>query len=237
MKHQAPYKLPKAMITGTATKPDAVTHMMLCGWQYERVIDRGMASNAALWNRCAMQCSSPSIVIMGESARPTRRQLEIFYGLFEQGFYLVIGSGVEFFGFKKQLLQQIGPFNEDKGLADMLFRMWEGDFAIADIPMEISTGNSLRNKKTIWGNDIEKKKTLQKWDIRKEVCERAEAEPDYKYNFGRGPNCSRLPWSFSRFGETTKYFSEILLPRNGEGHHKKLADVSVLKAHRKFLDK
>lgn len=232
MKPPRESKIPKVMISGDSTNPPIIHHMMLCDWPHERVISCGISSKGALWNRCALQCDSQYVIITQEFIRPTRRQLEIFYGLFEQGFYFVIGDGQDFFGFKKQLLQQVGSFDESLGIADMVFRLWEGNYAIADVPMGTSTGS-----KSIWGDDEEKKKTLQKWDTRREICERTKSDPQYGYNFGEGSNTKRLPWSFSRFGGSTKFFSEVLLPRSGEIYEPELAKRAIQKASREFLVK
>jgi len=230
------------MITGkTMHGEKAVEHLKLNGWKRERVIDRGFTSLAQLWNSCAAQCEdSDCVVIMSEAARPTRRQLELFFGLFQQGYFLVLGKGVNCFGIQKQLLRELGPFDESCGLADMIFRMWQNNYAISDMGIVPVLKAIPQYESGIWGTPSEKKQTLKKWDTRKEVCSKdLEDTCERVYDWGPSPKemATRLTWDFSRFDINTQFFKDVLPFENLATRDHRLPELAILRAHREFIPK
>ena len=237
--------LPHIVIAGTSQEggETASQHLRLVGWPHDRVIDRGFNSLSQLWNCCVVQCEdADSVIIMSEAARPTRRNLELFFGLFRQGFFLVLGNSINCFGIKKQLLRAIEPFDESCGMADMIFRMWEKNYGIADINFVPVLKDSPQYPADIWGTHAEKKYTFKKWNTRGKVCARElENTCTRDYDLGVDPipytGEACLPWDFSKFSTHTKFFKAILPPADPSIVASRLPELAIIRAHREFAEK
>ena len=152
----------------------------------------------------------------------------------------MLGNSINCFGIKKQLLRAIGPFDESCGMADMIFRMWEKNYAIADMNFVPVLKNVPQYSPEIWGTLAEKKYTFKKWNTHGKACTRElENMCERGYDFGPHPlaGVARMPWDFSRFDTHTKFFKEVLPFSNPTTAAGRLPELAILRAHREFITK
>jgi hypothetical protein len=73
---------------------------------------QGFDSFSRLVNCCVASASTEIVVVMSDKVRPTKHHVRKIVDLVQQGFGLVGLYRFGFFGFKKQLMRQIGMFDE-----------------------------------------------------------------------------------------------------------------------------
>lgn len=235
-----PFEFPCVMVAGSSAHGEAaIRNLRLANWPCERVIDRGFQSTTQLWNMCALQCPTEGVIITSEAARPSRRNLEVICGLFSKGYALVCAASFNLIGFRKEMLRDIGPFDENCGLGEMIVRMWDANLPFANMNRicEVKKNAPTFNQK-VWGTPTEQKNTFLKWDLRG-TCQRIQDEPKLEYDFGKSSWVPTIYWDFSIFKNGFTFFDAVL-PKKSD-LSKRECEVFQLralkKAHREFLVK
>lgn len=160
----------------------------------------GYESFSKLINSCVASCPTEIVIIASHKVMPTNQDVLKMLELIEKGFAFVSLCNFRFFGFKKELFRQIGPFDERYmygGFEDYDFtvRLIEADLAAyitTEVPCvtEPSSWGDYKYGMTIWAN-----KWLHTWTegvSYPTVLTRAWAEEKYNYDFGQKQNIKFL---------------------------------------------
>jgi GT2 family glycosyltransferase len=164
----------------------------------------GYPSFSKLVNVCTSESDTEIVIIMSDKVLPTAADVQKTISLINQGYGLVGLYRFGFFGFKKQLMRQIGMMDErfvGGGYED-------DDFYIrlreANIAMYITEEVAYSKSKSSWNYDRSRVHFLQKWintdnpqynpeaKASKEFVKRKLAEDTYNYNLGPAINTTFL---------------------------------------------
>jgi hypothetical protein len=123
----------------------------------------GYTSFSKLVNTCVEQSSTEIVIIMSDKVLPTDADIKKLLSLIDQGYGLVGLYRFGFFGFKKQLMRQIGMMDErfvGGGYEDddMYIRLKE-----ANISMYISEEVAYTKSVSSWNYSLSKPHFINKW--------------------------------------------------------------------------
>lgn len=164
----------------------------------------GYSSFSKLVNDCVLQAPSEIVIIMSDKVTPIAENVQKLVSLLNEGYAFVGLYRLGFFGFKKELLRQIGMFDE---------RYIGGGFEDDDFYIRLKEANlamyithEVEYTKTIssWNYSQSAVHFNNKWgDIRtKEVICRNMSEDNYNYNLGNSIPVKFLSWEHSVIGTT-----------------------------------
>ena len=156
----------------------------------------GYPSFSKLVNVCTEEADTEIVIIMSDKVLPTAADVQKTVSLINQGYGLVGLYRFGFFGFKKQLMRQIGMMDErfvGGGYEDDDFyiRLQE-----ANIAMYITEEVAYSKSKSSWNYDRSRIHFLQKWidtdnpkynpeaKASKQFVKRKLTEDTYNYNLG-----------------------------------------------------
>lgn len=123
----------------------------------------GYSSFSALVNTCVAAAPTEIVIIMSDKVMPTQNNIAKTVSLIEQGYGLVGLYRFGFFGFKKQLMRQIGMMDEryiGGGYEDddMYIRLKE-----ADISMYITEEIAYTKSSSSWNYRLSRSHFINKW--------------------------------------------------------------------------
>jgi hypothetical protein len=154
----------------------------------------GFPSCSHLWNRCIERCPTELVVIANERSRPLQIHIDKLLGLLDQGYALVGLYRFGFFGFPKETIRIIGPFDErfvggwyeDN---DAILRLRESDLAYfesEECPYLFSPSS--------WPHEKASEHFRRKWNRN---WTRSLPEPASTIDLGSNTGQTFLPWSKS----------------------------------------
>lgn len=181
----------------------------------------GYESFSKLVNCCVASCPTEKIIIMSDKVRPTQSDVKKCISLIDKGYGIVALYRFAFFGFKKELFRQVGPFDQRfKGGGgeddDYCIRLNE-----ANVACYISEEVEYEKSSTTWGGySFGKQMLSEKWnykDRKQGTLQRQMPELDWKYFYGDSTGDTFLPHKksiidASRVGKWSK--KEILPLQN-----------------------
>jgi hypothetical protein len=164
----------------------------------------GYESFSKLVNVCVAEANTEIVIIMSDKVLPTQSDIIKVVSLVEQGYGLVGLYRFGFFGFKKQLMRQIGMMDEryvGGGYEDDDFyiRLHE-----ANIAMYITEEVAYSKSRSSWNYDRSRIHFLQKWidtdnpqynpaaKASSEFVKRKLSEESYHYDLGPAINTKFL---------------------------------------------
>lgn len=159
-------------------------------WYYKTLEEFSLSK---IINNCAELSPNENVIIFTEFLTPTIEQIQQLVSLLNQGYGFASLQGFAFFGFKKELLRQIGMFDErylpsGQESDDFMNRMIESGYEFhmtANIRPINSFGDWL-NAQHRWNSHCLFHK--QKWSYKEEngkmFATRLIPEEKYKYNLG-----------------------------------------------------
>ena len=179
----------------------------------------GYASFSKLVNACVAQSPTETIIIMSDKVLPTDADVKKTLALIEQGHGLVGLYRFGFFGFKKQLMRQIGMMDErfvGGGYEDddMYIRLKE-----ANISMYITEEVAYTKSASSWNYALSRSHFINKWVDTESplydplakpsaaVVKRKIREETLDYNLGKAVATSFLTWdhTVARPSKSRKY--------------------------------
>ena len=122
-------------------------------------------SYAKLVNDAVKASPTEIVIIMGDKVRPTQDHIKKMISLICQGYAFVSLYNFALFGFKKELIRQIGYFDErfiGGGFEDVDFRL---RMAEANVPTYIHMEVPYNSIYTTWKYEKTKKIFFEKWTI------------------------------------------------------------------------
>jgi GT2 family glycosyltransferase len=156
----------------------------------------GYPSFSKLVNSCVASANAETVIVMSDKVMPTNKDVTRLLGLLDQGFALVALYRLAFFGFRKQLLRDIGMFDEryvGGGFEDDDFyiRLKEANMGVY-ITHEIPYTKSVSG----WNYNLAQGHFINKWNNIAESGEikRILPEEQYTYNLGPAAPVEFLPW-------------------------------------------
>lgn len=160
----------------------------------------GYESFSKLVNSCVAACPTETVIIASHKVMPTNKDVSKMLCLIEMGFAFVGLCNFRFFGFKKELIRQMGPFDErykHGGFEDYDFtvRLIEADLA-AYITTEVtsvtepSSWGDYKYGMSVWATKWHH--TWTKGISHPTVLTRTLPEEKYDYNFGPSTNVKFL---------------------------------------------
>jgi hypothetical protein len=167
----------------------------------------GFESFSRLVNSCTAAAPTEIVIVMSDKVRPTHAQVQKTVDLVEQGYGLVGLYRFGFFGFKKQLMRQIGMFDEryvGGGYEDddMYIRLKE-----ANIAMYITEEMLYEKSTSSWNYARARPHFVDKWldtdsplygDSSRHASEFVKRKlPEQRLDYDLGPSVAAkfLPWS------------------------------------------
>ena len=160
----------------------------------------GYPSFSKLVNSCVAAAGTETVIIMSDKVMPRAADVQHLLKLLDQGYAFVALYRLAFFGFKKQLLREIGMFDErylGGGYEDDDFyiRLKEANLA-SYITEEVEYAKS----KSTWNYGQAQGHFHHKWggDAKHSgVAARRTQEETYNYYLGPDVPVKYLPWSHS----------------------------------------
>lgn len=160
----------------------------------------GYPSFSKLVNSCVASADTETVIIMSDKVMPRAADVQRLLKLLDQGYAFVALYRLAFFGFKKQLLREIGMFDErylGGGYEDDDFyiRLKEANLA-SYITEEVEYAKS----KSTWNYGQAQGHFYHKWggDAKhSSIAARQIGEENYNYYLGPGAPVKYLPWSHS----------------------------------------
>jgi hypothetical protein len=167
----------------------------------------GYTSFSKLVNTCVEQSLTETVIIMSDKVLPTKADVKKMLSLIDQGYGLVGLYRFGFFGFKKQLMRQIGMMDErfvGGGYEDddMYIRLKE-----ANISMYITEEVAYTKSASSWNYALSRLHFINKWvDVESPlydplakssaaVIKRKIREETLDYNLGKAVATSFLTWN------------------------------------------
>lgn len=142
-------------------------------------------SFSKLVNECIVNCPTELVIICSEKARPKPEDVRKMIEFLNQGFGFVALWGLGFFGFTKELIRQIGFFDEryiGGGFEDVDFKR---RLKLANIAIVWSFEIKFKNLASSWNNVTGSKMDLKKWKFGPDKLPiKLLDEPKYKYDLG-----------------------------------------------------
>lgn len=159
----------------------------------------GYETFSKLVNDAVRSSLTETVIIMSDKVLPTQEHIQKVLELLDRGYGFVSLSRFAFFGFRKELLRQIGFFDER-----YLGGGWEDyDFSIRlvehNIASYITEELAYQDGPSIWDRQRAHKHWVCKWtfwqfpDNRPIKIVRNMPEPDYKYDLGPSTGAKFLP--------------------------------------------
>lgn len=169
----------------------------------------GFESFSRLVNSCTAAAPTEIVIVMSDKVRPTQHHVQKIVNLVEQGYGLVGLYRFGLFGFKKQLMRQIGMFDEryvGGGYEDddMYIRLKE-----ANIAMHITEEVEYKKSVSSWNYARARPHFVNKWlDVdsplygdpschASQYVKRKLPEQALAYNLGPSIAANFLPWNQS----------------------------------------
>jgi hypothetical protein len=159
----------------------------------------GYPSFSKLVNSCVESADSETVILMSDKVLPTANDIQRLLALLDQGYAIVAFYRLAFFGFKKQLLREIGMFDEryvGGGYEDDDFyiRLKEANIGVY-ITHEIPYNKSSSG----WNYSLAQGHFVAKWgDIHQHgQVKRNLTEEQYQYELGPAVTAEFLPWDQS----------------------------------------
>lgn len=157
-------------------------------------------SFSKLINDCIVTCETENVIIISDKIEPTHENIDKMNDFIDQGFGITTLYRFAFFGFKKELIRQIGFFDqrflgggcEDR---DMVRRLWEANIAYYE-----SQEANYKWMKTTWkygqANSPAKKHFKEKWteNLKQGILIRKLPEEIYDYDIGPNIKVNFKPW-------------------------------------------
>jgi len=162
----------------------------------------GYSSFSALVNDCVAKSPYETVIVMSDKVLPVEENVKKLLSLLDQGYAFVGLYRLGFFGFRKELLRQIGMFDErfvGGGYED-------DDFYIrlkeADLAMYITHEVEYTKNASSWNYSRSAIHFNKKWgDIHTaQAIHRTMPEDIYKYNLGKSIPVNFLTWEHSVIG-------------------------------------
>lgn len=181
---------------------------------------------ARLWNECIEQCPTETVIICNEKSRPVRKNLEDLLHLLEFGYALVNLQQFRWFGFPKEVIRQIGAFDE-RYLggwfedSDFVLRLQEANYAY------FGWSNVVQDQlPSAWNHDRATAHWRAKWKPGIPPGPKYIRQlPELPLEYALGPNQQRdfLPWSYTILGDFVgKYATEwepVFVDATGNARH------------------
>ncbi len=171
---------------------------------------KGFPSFSYLVNQCIIQAKEEIVIFCSHRVRPTPKDIERMINLLNFGYGLVGLYRFGFFGFHKDLIRQIGFFDET-----FIGGGWEDD----DIQVRLLEANiSYYENESVdyfggpstWSSELTPQIFKDKWDINNGIITRKRKEQCYSYDIGKYKLKGQLflPWNKSNvMGHTlAKYY-------------------------------
>lgn len=160
----------------------------------------GYPSFSKLVNSCVASANTETVIIMSDKVMPRAADVQRLLGLLDQGYAFVALYRLAFSGFRKQLLREIGMFDErfvGGGYEDDDFyiRLKEANLA-SYITEEVEYAKS----KSTWNYGLAQGHFHHKWggDVKHSgIATRQLGEETYNYCLGPDAPVKYLPWSHS----------------------------------------
>jgi GT2 family glycosyltransferase len=159
----------------------------------------GYPSFSKLVNSCVESADSETVILMSDKVIPTNDDVIRLLDLLDQGYAMVAFYRLAFFGFKKQLLRNIGMFDErfvGGGFED-------DDFYIrlkeANLGVYISHEIPYTKSSSGWNYNLAQGHFINKWGniIQTGEIKRTLPEEQYHYNLGPDILVDFLTWDQS----------------------------------------
>lgn len=175
----------------------------------------GYSSFSKLVNSCIAASTTEIVIIMSDKVLPTQSDITKVVSLVEQGYGLVGLYRFGFFGFKKQLMRQIGMMDEryiGGGYEDddMYIRLKE-----ANISMYMTEEIEYQRSVSSWNYSLSKNHFMNKWvdtesplyhptvKLSAEHIKRKLSEEQLNYNLGKEVPTEFLSWEHT-YASATK---------------------------------
>jgi GT2 family glycosyltransferase len=159
----------------------------------------GYPSFSKLVNSCVASADTETVILMSDKVMPGNADVTRLLELLDQGYATVAFYRLAFFGFKKQLLRNIGMFDErfvGGGFEDDDFylRLKEADLGVY-ISHEIPYAKSSSG----WNYSVARGHFVNKWgDVAQTgQIKRTLEEEQYQYDLGPAVPAEFLPWDKS----------------------------------------
>ena len=159
----------------------------------------GCGSFSKLVNSCVAAAPTEIVLLMSDKVLPTQQDVQRLVELLDQGYAMVALYRLAFFGFKKQLLRNIGMFDErfvGGGYEDddLYLRLKEANLGVY-ITQEVAYTKS----SSTWNYSLSRGHFLEKWgDIAQlGYSKRTISEDQYKYELGAPVPADFLTWDQS----------------------------------------
>jgi hypothetical protein len=169
----------------------------------------GYRSFSKLVNACVASADTEIIIIMSDKVFPTQEHIKKVVDLVNQGYGFVALYRFALFGFKKQLMRQIGMM--DERFAGGGFE--DDDFYIrlheANISMYITEEIPYLKSHSSWDRSLCEAHFINKWvdttapnydpavKLSHNIIKRNLPEEQYSYNLGPGIPTAFLPWDYT----------------------------------------
>lgn len=176
----------------------------------------GYSSFSKLVNACVAAAPTETVIIMSDKVTPSALDISKVSDLLEQGYAFVALYRLAFFGFKKQLMRQIGMFDErfiGGGYED-------DDFYIrlkeANVGCYITEEVEYTKSKSSWNYSLARGHFHNKWGLETKyggIATRNISEEIYnKYDLGAAIKVKYLHWSDSIINANrVKKYKEIII--------------------------
>jgi len=159
----------------------------------------GYPSFSKLVNSCVASADTETVILMSDKVMPGNADVTRLLELLDQGYAMVAFYRLAFFGFKKQLLRNIGMF--DERLVGGVFE--DDDFYIrlkeADLGVYISHEIPYAKSGSGWNYSLARGHFVNKWgDVAQTgQIKRTLEEEQYQYDLVSSVPAEFLPWDKS----------------------------------------
>ena len=158
----------------------------------------GYEGFSKLINECINDCENEIVILIADKMKPKKEEIYKIVNLLNDGYALVNLHLFAFFGFKKQLIREIGFWDErfkggEMSDCDFIRRVKYHDVAIYE-----STESERVWEPSTWHGGNVKEIYYQKWSETPE-CDYKNL-PEEKYNYNLGP---AIPCNWKKFSEST----------------------------------
>lgn len=204
-----------------SNKPHLFQEMKDNAFPYELIFFDGSKVNSfsQLVNRCASSSPTEIVIMMSDKVMPKKENIEKVLSLLEKGYGLVALYRFAFFGFRKELIRQIGPMDErfvGGGYEDDDFyiRLQE-----SNISMYVTEEVEYKKSRSSWSYSLSLLHFIKKWipeydpniKLHNNKIKRLLPEKSLDYNWGEKTNYKFLDWShtFVNASKAKKYLKRI----------------------------
>lgn len=171
-------------------------------------------SFSKLVNTCVTSCPTEIIIVMSDKMRPSADNVQKMLNLIRDGFAFVGMYRFGFFGFKKELMRQVGMMDER-----YIGGGWEDDdFYIrmkeANLSMYLSHEVPYIKSHSSWSSEICWQFFLEKWgDVKGSgTARRNVTELDLNYDLGTAVSTQFLPWEYTQIhAKKVKRYLDLII--------------------------